>query len=123
DKWQIHGGNLSPDGKTITWPANVDGNTDIFLHDMASGKTSALPLPTGVNTLAGSESSFTRDGTRLLYYHNGPNAPNDAWVYSLATGKSHPVTHSLVAGVRGEDMVEPYLVHYPSRDGKWTISA
>ena len=20
-------------------------------------------------------------------------------------------------------MVEPYLVHYPSRDGKWTISA
>src|SRR5437588_2320451 len=123
DKWQINGGNLSPDGKTITWTANVDGNTEIFLHDMASGKTSALPLPTGVNTLAGSESSFTRDGTRLLYYHNGPNAPNDAWVYSLATGKSHPVTHSLVAGVRGEDMVEPYLVHYPSRDGKWTISA
>src|SRR5437588_728947 len=68
DKWQINGGNLSPDGKTITWTANVDGNTEIFLHDMASGKTSALPLPTGVNTLAGSESSFTRDGTRLLYY-------------------------------------------------------
>ena len=44
-------------------------------------------------------------------------------VYTLATGKSHPVTHSLVAGVRSEDMVEPYLVHYPSRDGKWTISA
>jgi dipeptidyl aminopeptidase/acylaminoacyl peptidase len=41
----------------------------------------------------------------------------------MATGKSHQVTHSLVAGVRSEDMVEPYLVHYPSRDGKWTISA
>jgi dipeptidyl aminopeptidase/acylaminoacyl peptidase len=25
--------------------------------------------------------------------------------------------------VHSEDMVEPYLVHYPSRDGKWTISA
>jgi dipeptidyl aminopeptidase/acylaminoacyl peptidase len=25
--------------------------------------------------------------------------------------------------VRAEDMVEPYLVHYPSKDGKWTISA
>jgi dipeptidyl aminopeptidase/acylaminoacyl peptidase len=123
EQWEIHGGNFSPDGKTITWTADVDGNTEIFLHDMASGKTSALPLPKGVNTLGGSESSFTRDGARLLCYHNGPNAPNDAWVYSLATGKSHQVTQSLVAGVRGEDMVEPYLVHYPSRDGKWKISA
>jgi dipeptidyl aminopeptidase/acylaminoacyl peptidase len=41
----------------------------------------------------------------------------------MATGKSQQVTHSLMAGVRSEDMVEPYLVHYPSRDGKWTISA
>ncbi|HKN35967.1 MAG TPA: S9 family peptidase [Terriglobales bacterium] len=123
DKWEINGGNFSSDGKMISWTANVDGNTEIFLHDIAGGKTSALPLPKGVNTPGGSESSFTRDGSRLLYYHNGPNAPNDAWVYSLATGKSHQVTHSLMAGVRGEDMVEPYLVHYPSRDGKWTISA
>jgi dipeptidyl aminopeptidase/acylaminoacyl peptidase len=123
DKWEINGGNFSPDGKTITWTANVDGNTEIFLHNVASGKTSGLPLAKGVNGLGGSESSFTGDGSSLLYYHNGPNAPNDVWVYSLATGKSHQVTRSLVAGVRSEDMVEPYLVHYPSRDGKWTIPA
>ena len=36
---------------------------------------------------------------------------------------SHQLTHSLVGGVRSEDMVEPHLVHYPSKDGKWTISA
>ena len=59
----------------------------------------------------------------LLYYHNGPTAPNDVWVYSMADGKSRQITNSLVAGVRSEDMVEPFLVHYPSRDGKWTISA
>jgi dipeptidyl aminopeptidase/acylaminoacyl peptidase len=123
DKWEINGGNFSPDGKVVTWTANVEGNTDIYIHNLASGKTTSLPLPKGVNGLGGSESAFTRDGSRLLYHHNGPNAPNDAWVYSLATGKSHQVTHSLVAGVRTEDMVEPYLVHYPSRDGKWTISA
>jgi dipeptidyl aminopeptidase/acylaminoacyl peptidase len=123
DKWEISGGNFSPDGKVVTWIANVDGNTDIYLHSLASGKTTSLPLSKGVNGLGGAESTFTRDGSRLLYHHNGPNAPNDAWVYSLATGKSHQVTHSLVAGVRTEDMVEPYLVHYPSRDGKWTISA
>jgi len=123
DKWEISGGNFSPDGKTVTWTVNVDGNTDIFLHQRATGKTTSLSLPKGVNYLGGSQSAFSRDGTKLLYYHNGPSAPSDVWVYSMATGKSQQVTHSLMAGVRSEDMVEPYLVHYPSRDGKWTISA
>ena len=123
DKWEISGGNFSPDGKTVTWTANVDGNTDIFLHQRATGKTTSLSLPKGVNYLGGSQSAFSRDGTKLLYYHNGPSAPSDVWVYSTATGKSQQVTHSLMAGVRSEDMVEPYLVHYPSQDGKWTISA
>jgi dipeptidyl aminopeptidase/acylaminoacyl peptidase len=123
DKWEIRGGEFSPDGKHITFSANVDGNEDIYLHHLATGKSTALPIPKGVNEPVGGHSAFTKDGSRLLYYHNGPTAPGDLWVYTLATGKSHQVTHSLVAGVNSEDMVEPYLVHYPSRDGKWTISA
>jgi dipeptidyl aminopeptidase/acylaminoacyl peptidase len=123
NKWEISDGNFSPDGKRVAWTANVEGNTDIYLHDLAAGKTAALSLPKGVNDLAGEPSAFTKDGSRLLYSHNGANAPTDLWVHQLATGNSHQVTHSLVAGVRSEDMVEPFLVHYPSRDGKWTISA
>jgi dipeptidyl aminopeptidase/acylaminoacyl peptidase len=123
DKWEINGGEFSPDGKRITWTANLDGNTDIYLHDLATSKTTSLPLPKGVNDLGGKFSAFTKDGSRLLYYHNGPTAPNDLWVHTIASGKSHQVTHSLIAGMRSEDMVEPFLVHYPSTDGKWTISA
>ncbi|MGA7217201.1 MAG: S9 family peptidase [Candidatus Sulfotelmatobacter sp.] len=123
DKWEIRDGEFSPNGKNVTFTANVDGNEDIYLQDLENGKSTALPIPKGVNEPAGGHSAFTNDGSRLLYYHNGPTAPGDLWVYTLATGKSHQVTYSLVAGVRSEDMVEPYLVHYPSRDSKWTISA
>ena len=123
DKWQISGESFSPDGKFLTYNANVDGNTDIYLYDMASGKARALPPPKGVNYSAGGPSPFTRDNSRLLYYHTGPTVPGDLWVYNLADGKSHQLTHSLMGGMRSEDMVEPHLVHYPSKDGKWTISA
>jgi len=123
DKWEIAGGNFSPDGKRITWTANIEGNTDIYLHDLDAGTTTMLALPKGLNELAGEHSAFSKDGARLLYYHNGATDPGDLWVYQLATRKSRQVTQSLVAGVHSEDMVEPLLVHYPSRDGKWTISA
>ncbi len=113
DKWEISGGNFSSDSKSITWTANVDGNTDIYLHDIASGKTASLPLPKGVNQVGGAESAFTRDGSRLLYYHNGPNAPNDVWIYSLADGKSRQITHALVAGVRAQG----YIVIAPNYRG------
>jgi dipeptidyl aminopeptidase/acylaminoacyl peptidase len=123
DKWEINAGDFSPDGKRVTWTANVDGNTDIYVHDLAGGTTASLPLPKGLNEMTGKSSAFSKDGSQLLYYHNGPTAPGDLWVHTFAGGKSHQVTHSLLAGVRGDDMVEPFLVHYPSKDGKWTISA
>ena len=123
DKWEIRGGEFSPDGRHITFSANVDGNEDIYLYDRATGKSTALAIPKGVNEQVGGHSAFSTDGQRLLYNHNGPTAPGDLWVYNLGTSKSMQLTHSLVAGIRSEDMVEPYLVHYPSRDGKWTISA
>ncbi len=129
DKWEISGEHFSPDGKSLLYTANVDGNSEIYLHNLTSGKATALPLPKGVNYVSGNPSPFTRDGSRLLYNHNGPTAAGDLWVASLPdhTGaekiRSSQLTHSLIGGVRSENMVEPVLVHYPSKDGKWTISA
>jgi dipeptidyl aminopeptidase/acylaminoacyl peptidase len=122
-KWESEAGSFSPDGKYITWTTNIDGEQSIFLYDIAGKKADALAVRRGVNTLGGAETAFSRDSSRLLYYHNGPEAPNDLWVYTLADKQSLQITHALVAGIRSDDMVEPYLVHYPSRDGKFTLSA
>jgi len=123
ERWKVHGVEFSPDGKQLLFTADIDGNEDIYLHSLVTGKSSLLAIPKGVNAPAGGPSAFIPDGSRLLCYHNGPTAPGDLWIYEMGTGKSRQITHSLVGGVRSEDMVEPYLVHYPSRDGKWTISA
>ncbi len=123
DKWRIRASEFSADGKQVVFRVNVDGNQDIYLHDLATGKSTRLPIPTGVNEPEAGHSSFSKDGQELLYTHNGPTAPADLWVYHLDSGKSQQITHSLVGGIRSEDLVEPLLVHYPSRDGKWTISA
>ncbi len=123
DKWEIEAGAFSPDGAAVTWAANVDGNTNLYLYDTASRTAKMLPLDAGVNSFAGGHSPFSADGSRLLYNHNGPTAPNDIWSYDRKSGSSQQLTYSLLAGVRSSDMVEPYLVHFPSKDGKWTISA
>jgi dipeptidyl aminopeptidase/acylaminoacyl peptidase len=123
EKWEVRGQEFSPDGKRVSFSADVEGDEDIYLRDLATGKSTLLPIPKGVNEPSGGHSAFSADGTRLLYVHNGPTAPADLWVYHLATGKSQQITRSLVAGIQAEDLVEPYLIHYPSRDGKWTISA
>lgn len=123
DKWEVSSGQFSPDGKHLTWAANIDGNQDIYIYDIATRQAQVLPVAKGINSLGGSETAFSHDGALLLYTHNGPNAPNDIWTYDFAAQKPLQITHSLVGGVRGEDMVEPFLVHYPSKDGKWQISA
>src|SRR5437879_9915405 len=60
DKWEISAGSFSPDGKFVTWTANVDGNTDIYLHDLVSGKTTSMPLPTAVHDPGGAGSTVPR---------------------------------------------------------------
>jgi dipeptidyl aminopeptidase/acylaminoacyl peptidase len=123
EKWEINSGTFSPDGKRLSWTANFEGSQDIYFYDVASKQTHALPIAKGINWLLGAETAFSHDSSRLLYMHEGPNAPNDLWSYDFATGKPHQITNSLVGGIRSEDMVEPFLVHYPSKDGKWQISA
>jgi dipeptidyl aminopeptidase/acylaminoacyl peptidase len=121
--WQVSAGQFSPDGKSVTWSANVEGDIDLYVHHLASNTTDKLAVPRGVNTFGGAESAFSRDGSRLLYYHNGAKAPTDVWVYRLGTEKSAQITHALMVGIPATHFVEPFLIHYPSRDRKFTISA
>ena len=123
EKWNVRSGQFSPDGRSLTWEANVEGNSDIYVYTLITHKAEKLALPVGVNEIAGSETAFSKDGQHILYEHSGPTAADDLWVYSLAAHHSRQLTHSMTAAISPNDLVTPYLVHYPSRDGKYTISA
>ena len=137
DRWQMRAGSFSPDGATVVWSANVDGREALYARAVAGGEIPpqqaniGLSGPEGVNGFAGSPGNFrgiasgswSGDGQRLLYYHSGATSPNDLYAYDRKSKQSTQLTHSLVAGLSSSSMVPATLVHYPSRDGKFTISA
>ena len=46
DKWETRSGTFSPDGRSLCWTSNVDGQTAIYSYDLASKQT-AVPAPNG----------------------------------------------------------------------------
>lgn len=123
DKWEIHAGGFSPDGRSIFWSANVDGREALYTRFLSGVAVRRLELPEGVNSFAGNHSPFSNDGERMLYTHSGATAPNDLHVFDLKSKRSTQLTNSFVAGLSAASMVTPTLVHYPSKDGRFTISA
>src|SRR5260370_553605 len=112
ETWECDAGECR--GRSIAYESNIDGNSRIFLYDVKTRKHKSLGPKSGLSSL-GSE-VFSPNGKEVLYTASGPRQPSDLYIGSLR------VTSSLLAAMNSDDLVEPYLVHYPSRDDL-TISA
>ena len=117
-QWEVFSGDFSPDGKLATWTLNADGITTTYLYDIATGKSGAIAMPTGLTFAAGTPSPFSPDGRSLLLSHQSSQRPSDFWVYDLALRKPRQLTYSAVAGLSPADLPPSQLVHYKSFDGK-----
>ncbi|HJU07702.1 MAG TPA: S9 family peptidase [Rhodanobacteraceae bacterium] len=115
--WESSTGNFSPDGKQVLYTVNADGRSDIYLYDIASGKSEKLAMPEGLNDPAGDPSAFSSDGTRLLVEHQSSSAPADYWIYAVAGGSPRQLTHSELASLKSGTLPSSTLVHYKSFDG------
>ncbi|HEY6867050.1 MAG TPA: S9 family peptidase [Candidatus Eisenbacteria bacterium] len=122
EKAEAAGANFSPDGRWLTYRVNVEGNGELWSYSPASQRRNRLPLPAGFNSAAGNPSCYSPDGTRLLVRRSAATSPGDLFAYDLNAATTRPITRAFVAGVEPADMVEPALVHYPSRDNV-TVSA
>jgi dipeptidyl aminopeptidase/acylaminoacyl peptidase len=123
EKWEMEAIDFAAGGKQAIWTANVDGEVSVHATELASGKSEELAAGGGVNTTDEIPHPVSQDGSRLLYIHDAANSPRAIWAYDFASKKAQPVTHALLAGVPEKELVEPTLAHFPSKDGKYTLSA
>ena len=62
---------FSPDGQTIAFTGEYDGNTDVFTLPVAGGVPTRLTFPPPAENAVGR----TAHGPRLLFLSNRPSAP------------------------------------------------
>jgi dipeptidyl aminopeptidase/acylaminoacyl peptidase len=116
-QWEVQPGAFSTDGKRFTYLVNADGRSTLYLGETANGKSVAIDLPAGINSVP-SVQHFSRDGRYLLVAHEAMNTPADLWLYDTPTKQARQVTHTAIAGLGPESIPPSDLVHYKSYDGK-----
>jgi dipeptidyl aminopeptidase/acylaminoacyl peptidase len=122
-QWEAHGGHFSPKGDVFTYTINADGRTSLYLGTVGrgvviQGRQRKIDFPEGITVEAGTPTSFSPDGTRLLISHQSSQRPADYWVYDLRTNKPQQLTYSAVAGLNPANLPPSQIVHYKSFDGK-----
>jgi dipeptidyl aminopeptidase/acylaminoacyl peptidase len=117
-KWEAQAGDFSPNGKQFTYIVNEDGRSDAYLGDVSTHRGAKINFPAGLNTYAGSPSSFSPRGSRLLVSHQSSTQPGDLWVYDISKQDSQQLTISAVASLASAKIPPSVLVHYKSFDGK-----
>jgi dipeptidyl aminopeptidase/acylaminoacyl peptidase len=116
-QWEVQAGAFSPNGKQFSYLINADGRSTLFLGDTASGRSSAIDLPVGINSTM-SVQQFSMDGRFLLLQHEAMNTPGDLWLYDTVSKKPQQVTHTAIAGLGPDTLPPSDLIHYKTFDGK-----
>ncbi|HEY3250681.1 MAG TPA: S9 family peptidase [Ignavibacteria bacterium] len=113
EKWDITSFTFSKSEKYMLYSINEDGTTKLKLKNFKSGLTKTLKIPTG-NLLA---YDFTPDEKRVVFIHDGPQNPNDIYVYDIKKERSKQITYSMIGGIPKNSFVVPKKISYKSFDG------
>ena len=116
--WDQATASFSPDGRELLFQTNADGRTEMALYDIPSRSVRPIDLPPGVNGAAGAgHSDYSPDSRQVLVSHAASNTPFDYWVYDVASGKGHRLTHFAPSSFDPAELPASNLVHYKSADG------
>lgn len=116
--WDISGGSLSADGRTLVLQANVDGRDEMHFYDARTLK--ALPLPKALQDAKLGAIGSTRHHPKLpllAFSVNGAKAPSQVFALD-AKGAMQTWTQPFVpAGIDTSGFREQEVVRWKSFDG------
>ena len=113
--WDVESFDVSPDGQTIAFTTNEDGQGVLHLLDTKTGKEKPAPsFPPG--QVFGI--SWHPNGRELAFGLTQSRDATDAYSLDVTTGKVERWTHSETGGVNPANFPEAQLIHWPSFDGK-----
>jgi dipeptidyl aminopeptidase/acylaminoacyl peptidase len=113
-RWDVEEFEFSKDGRTIAYTVNEAGNSKLFLLDVASGRSRAVPgLPPG--TIGGLD--FAPWGP-LGFTLNSAKSPADAFSLDPASMTITRWTESETGGLDPNVNAEPELIEVKSFDGE-----
>jgi dipeptidyl aminopeptidase/acylaminoacyl peptidase len=113
-KWDIDEFQLSPDGKTLAFVVNEEGNARLRLLDVATNREKQTPqLPVGLV----SGLKWHNNSADLAFNHKSPRTPNDVYSINVNTGKVEAWARSVTGGVDTQKFSLPETIHWKSFDG------
>jgi dipeptidyl aminopeptidase/acylaminoacyl peptidase len=113
--WDIEDLAISPDGRSIAFTANEDGQGILHLLDTKTGKEKPTPkFPAG--QVFGLK--WHQNGRDLAFGLTVSRASTDAYSLDVTTGKVDRWTSSETGGVNLSNFAEAQLIHWNSFDGK-----
>lgn len=102
-----------PDDQYLAWTTNIDGYSELYVTDRASGDRIAAPsLTEGVYGL-----SCGADTTRMAIRVSAWNTPGDLYVWDIATSEVTRVFASNLAGLDADTLIKPEALRIEARDG------
>jgi dipeptidyl aminopeptidase/acylaminoacyl peptidase len=113
DRWEHGEPCYAPDGQTIAYTRNVDGDYAIWIVPSGGGPARAIVDRPGHAT----SPLWSPDGRSLTYLFDSAVVPADVWRVEVASGRSEQVTFSAHGGIDADDLVLPEHVTWPSADG------
>ena len=112
--WDITYAYFSRRGKYRVMGINNDGKTEIRLFDTAAQQAVELPkLPEAEITAV----NISKSEKLMTFYLNGARAPNNLYVYDLATKQHAKLSETMNPEIDQRDLVEAKVVRFPSFDG------
>lgn len=112
-EYERYGPRWSPDGLSIAYRENREGNIVIVLEEI-DGEKRVLQVEPGIHA----QLAFTPDSKRLLFTFSGSHRPVDVWLFDVRKEELRQVTNSLPTSVNPGDFIRPSVVRYQSMGGR-----